>query len=104
MPADLLESYRHSGKFNPAGVIAAPAAAVLGVPLGLAYAYLLHWIPFIYINFFLTLGYGFAFGWVTTRVLKATQVRNVPVAAGCRSLNGPDRALLRVERAHPRAV
>lgn len=77
-----LETYRHSGKFNPAALAAAlGAAAGLGIPLGLAYAYLLRWIPFIYVNFLLTIGYGFAFGWLTRRLLKLGRVRNGTAAA-----------------------
>lgn len=76
-----LETYRHSGKFNPAALAAAlGVAAVVGIPLGLGYAYLLRWIPFIYVNFLLTFGYGFAFGWLTTRILKVGRVRNAAVA------------------------
>ena len=82
MSADTLETYRHSGKFNaPALGLAVGAAVAVGVPLGLAYAYAVRWIPFIYINFFVTLGYGFAFGWLTTRILKAGHVRNTMLAA-----------------------
>ncbi len=76
-----LETYRHSGKFNPAALAAAlGVAVVVGIPLGLVYAYLLRWIPFIYVNFLLTFGYGFAFGWLTSRILKAGRVRHATVA------------------------
>jgi len=82
MNADTLESYRHSGKFGLAGpVLAVVAAGALGFPLGLAYSYLLRWIPFIYINLLATFGYGAAFGWVTSRVLKSNHVRSPTVAA-----------------------
>ena len=82
MNADTLQTYKHSGKFNPLGlVLAITAAAAIGFPLGLAYAYIVRWIPFVYVNFFATLGYGFAFGWVTSRILKASQVRNTSLAA-----------------------
>lgn len=84
MSADILETYRHSGKFKPTGlVLPLGAAAVLAVPLGLAYSYLIRWIPFVYVNFFATLGYGFAFGWVTVRLLKAGHVRHTALAALC---------------------
>jgi hypothetical protein len=82
MNADTLQTYKHSGKFNPLGlVLAIGAAAAVGFPLGLAYAYIVRWIPFIYVNFFATLGYGFAVGWVTSRILKTSQVRNTSLAA-----------------------
>lgn len=82
--SDTLETYRHSGKFNPTGpVLSITAAAALGVPLGLAYAYVIRWIPFIYVNFIITLGYGLAFGWITTRLLKITRMRHTALAALC---------------------
>ena len=84
MNADTLEAYRHSGKFRAEGlVLSVAAAAALGFPLGLAYAYLLRWVPFIYVNILATFGYGFVFGWVTTRILKASQMRNAALAALC---------------------
>lgn len=80
--SDTLEAYRHSGKFNAAGpVLCVVVAAIAGIPLGLAYSYLIRWVPFIYVNFLATLGYGFAFGWMTTRILKFTHVRNTVLAA-----------------------
>jgi hypothetical protein len=49
--------YRHSGKFGIHGpVLAIVAAVVAGYPLGILYAYLVKWIPFIYLNFFITIG------------------------------------------------
>ena len=84
MNADTLETYRHSGKYNALGVVLAlGAGAALSFPLGLAYAYLIRWIPFIYVNFFATCGYGLAFGWLTTRILKGNRVRNTTLAALC---------------------
>ncbi len=84
MSSGLLETYRHSGKFNPPAVLLPLiAAVVLGFPLGFAYAYLIRWIPFVYINFIITLGYGFTFGWGTGRLLKAGHVRNTTLAASC---------------------
>ena len=82
--SDTLETYRHSGKFNAPGlVLVVAAAAAIGFPLGLAYSYLLRWIPFVYVNVLATCGYGFVFGWVTTRILKASQVRNTALAILC---------------------
>src|SRR5690348_2250719 len=82
--SDTLAAYRHSGKFNAPGlVLSVVVAAALGFPLGLAYAYLIRWIPFIYVNILATAGYGFVFGLVTTKVLKATQVRNTALAGLC---------------------
>jgi hypothetical protein len=73
--------YRHSGKFGPHGPILAIIAAVIaGYPLGIVYSYLIKWIPFIYLNFLITIGYGVAFGFLTAVILKFAKVRNVPVA------------------------
>lgn len=82
--SDTLEAYRHSGKFNLSAVgLCLGAAAALAFPLGLGYAYLLNWIPFIYINMLATLAYGYAFGLLATKILKAGQVRNPSLAALC---------------------
>jgi len=82
MSTDTLDTYRHSGKFTVQGLLLpVAAAAVVGFPLGLAYAYLVRWIPFIYVNVLVTFGYAFAFGWLTTRLLKTGRVRNTVLAA-----------------------
>jgi len=73
--------YRHSGKFGVHGpLLAILAAIVAGYPLGIVYAYLIKWIPFIYLNFFITVGYGLIFGLMTAFFLKFACVRNSPVA------------------------
>ena len=51
--------------------------------LGLLYAYLIKWIPFIYLNFFITVGYGFAVGLVAGIMLKFGKVRNNTVSFLC---------------------
>jgi hypothetical protein len=76
-----LRPYRHSGKFGAHAFLLVPLAGVLlGWPLGFAYAYLIKWIPFVYLNILLTLGYGWALGAATAWVLKRCRVRNLPVA------------------------
>jgi len=73
--------YKHSGKFGIHGpLLAVLAAVVLGYPLGILYAYLVKWIPFIYLNFFITLGYGLAFGFLTVPLLRFAKVRNGIIA------------------------
>ncbi len=73
--------YHHSGKFGVQGpVLALVAGAIAAVPLGLVYSYLIKWIPFIYLNFFITVGYGAAFGVMTMAILKFGKVRNNTVA------------------------
>ena len=73
--------YKHSGKFGVHGpLLAVLAALVAGYPLGIIYAYLVKWIPFIYLNFFITAGYGLAFGFMTVPLLKFAKVRNGIIA------------------------
>src|ERR1700690_1031081 len=89
MSTDTLETYRHSGKFTAQGLLLPIAAAgVVGYPLGLAYAYLVRWIPIVYVNILVTAGYGYAFGWLTMRLLKTGKVRNTALAAACGALAG----------------
>lgn len=73
--------YRHSGKFGVHGpLIALAVAAILGLPLGILYGYLIKWIPFIYLNLFITIGYGCAFGFATSWLLRWAKVRNSAIA------------------------
>ena len=82
MNPDALPVYRHSGKFGVQGpVLALVAAIVLGVPLGLAYAYIIRWCPLVYINFLATAGYGFLFGLIGGFTLRFGKVRNTLIAA-----------------------
>lgn len=82
MNSELLPVYRHSGKFGIQGpVLALAAAIVLGVPLGLAYAYIIRWCPFIYVNVLATAGYGFLFGLMSGLTLRFGKVRNTLIAA-----------------------
>jgi hypothetical protein len=74
--------YRHSGKFGPHGpALAIVLAIVAGFPLGYAYAYLIKWIPFIYLNFLITAGYSVALGFLAGLAMKLGKVRNSAVAA-----------------------
>src|SRR3954467_6321705 len=73
--------YSHSGKFGIHGpLLAIVTGLVLGYPLGIAYAYLIKFIPFIYLNFLVTAGYAFAFGLLTAMLMKFGKVRSGPVA------------------------
>jgi hypothetical protein len=81
--------YRHSGKFSPHGLalaILVPIAAGFG--LGYVYAYLIKWIPFIYLNVFITAGYGGVIGFIAGWMLKLGKVRNNALAALCGLLAG----------------
>lgn len=82
MNSEPFQSYKHSGKFGVHGpLLALVVGTIAAFPLGFAYAYLVKWIPFVYVNFFATLGYGFLFGWLTGKFMKMGKVRNGGVAA-----------------------
>jgi hypothetical protein len=81
MNENLHPFYRHSGKFGVHGpLLAIIAAIVAGYPLGIIYSYLIKWIPFIYLNFFITVGYGLIFGFITMPLLRFARVRNGAIA------------------------
>jgi hypothetical protein len=80
METESFQVYRHSGKFYAHGpIVAVIVAVVAGFPLGYAYAYLMKWIPLIYLNFLVTLGYGFLFGFLTGALMRWGKVRNTPI-------------------------
>jgi hypothetical protein len=89
MNAETYQFYRHSGKFSPHGLALAlivPIAA--GFPLGYVYAYLIKWIPFIYLNVFIVAGYGGVVGFLAGWMLKIGKVRNNTLATLCGLLAG----------------
>ena len=82
MNTETFQVYRHSGKFGVHGpLLALVAAVVAGFPLGFAYAYLVKWIPIVYVNFFATIGYGVLFGFLSGWLMKFGKVRNTAVAS-----------------------
>jgi hypothetical protein len=84
MNTETLQAYRRSGKYPlPGLLLPVVAAVVVGVPLGLVYAYLIKWIPFAIVNVLITGSYGFVFGWVTKQMVKAGRVRHAGLAALC---------------------
>jgi hypothetical protein len=81
MNANCHPFYSHSGRFGIQGPLLAIAAGLLiAYPLGIAYAYLVKWVPFIYLNFLITAGYSFVFGLLTAMIMKFGKVRSGPVA------------------------
>ncbi|RZJ51666.1 MAG: hypothetical protein EOO44_14195 [Flavobacterium sp.] len=70
--------YTPSGKFSPSFVLYFLAVSAIVFPiLGLIYAYCIWYIPFVYINFFITLGFGFLVGLaIALFVIKKGKVRN----------------------------
>jgi len=70
--------YRHSNKAPIMGLLLIGIAGFIAVPiLGLIYGYLLRYIPFIYINFFIVLGYAYAVSFVISKVAKFGKIRNM---------------------------
>ena len=70
--------YRHSGKAPVIGLLLIGIAGFVAIPiLGVIYGYLLRYIPFIYINCLIVLGYAYAISFVISRVAKYGKVRNM---------------------------
>jgi hypothetical protein len=86
----MIEYYKPSGKFSPVFILYFVLVSVLIFPiLGLGYAYLLWYIPIIYINFFVTLGYAFLVGLtLNVLVIKKGKVRNPILASVIGVLGG----------------
>lgn len=78
----MTEYYKPSGKFSPTFLLYFFLVSVLAFPiLGLIYAYCIWYIPFIYINFFITLGFGILVSLaISVFVVKKGKVRN-PILA-----------------------
>ena len=69
--------YRHSGSFSPTLLVLGVLIALVGALLvAWIYAYAIYYIPFIYINVFLTAGFGFALGMISVHVMRGAKLRN----------------------------
>ena len=69
--------YRHSGKSNGIGfVIVLGLGTILSMTLGFAYNFLIVVIPFVYVNFFITLGFGLTLGYATKFFSRFGKIRN----------------------------
>ncbi len=72
--------YKQSGKTGIAGPFTTFLfPAIVGSIIAVAYAYLIYWIPFIYLNFILTFVFGFFLAILVNAGAKAGHVRSVPV-------------------------
>lgn len=73
--------YTPSGKFSPMAFVYLLLACVLVMPiLGGIYAYAVWYIPIIYLNFLVTLVFGFVISFVTKYVISLGKVRNFGLA------------------------
>jgi hypothetical protein len=72
--------YKRSGKLDPVKtILLLLAMLVLTAVVSFAYAYLCHYIPFIYINVLCTVGVGFALCFMMQTWTKRAHIRNLPV-------------------------
>jgi hypothetical protein len=78
----MIKYYQPSGKFSTASFIYFILSAVIAFPiLALVYTYLVWYIPFIYINFFITAGFGFGVALVISYLsIKIGKVRSPKLA------------------------
>lgn len=75
-----MQLYQHSGRCGTWGVPAAAGAGVgAALAVGAVYAYATNWIPIIYLNFLLTIGFGIAVGAAVAWGARAGKIRNMPV-------------------------
>ncbi len=76
-----MQFYRHSGRCGMWGVpVAAGVGVVTALVLGAVYAYGTNWIPFIYLNALLTVGFGLAVGAAVAWGARAGKIRSMPIA------------------------
>ncbi len=74
--------YQPSGRFSPSSFLYFILSSAIVIPiLALAYTYLIWYIPFFYINFFITAGFGFGVGIAISHLaVKIGKVRNSTLA------------------------
>jgi hypothetical protein len=73
--------YRHSGRVTLRGtLLAAVAGLAAAVASGVIYAYADLYIPLVYLNIALCMGFGAAVGGLAALVMRWGKVRNLPVA------------------------
>jgi hypothetical protein len=78
--------YTPSNKMPAAGSLAMLAGGIVAaLVLALVYTYAVWYIPFVYINFFLCLGFGLVLGAVLAMLVRAGKLRN-PAAVGALAL------------------
>lgn len=69
--------YKHSGNMGPMGIVYMILIGIVGtVILSAIYGYAIFYIPFIYLNFFITLGFGAILGFLISQGAKWGKVRN----------------------------
>ncbi|RNC87953.1 MAG: hypothetical protein ED556_01835 [Winogradskyella sp.] len=78
----MLKFYEPSGNFSPVSFLYFLLTSIIVLPLlALIYTYLIWYIPFVYVNLFITIGFGFAVGFaINFMVIKLGKVRNKTLA------------------------
>lgn len=76
----MIETYQHSGRI---GVLGIPLMLIAGIGsaivLGVVYAYVLAWIPIVYVSFLATGGFGALTGLIVGWSSRAAHVRNTMI-------------------------
>lgn len=76
----MAQFYRHSGIVPLPGLIQTSLAGLgSALSLGVVYGYASAWMPFIYLNFIMTAGFGFVVAWLINRAARAGRIRNTLV-------------------------
>jgi hypothetical protein len=72
--------YQHSGRTPISAVLLAGlAGAAAAIIVGIGYAYLVEYVPYIKLRFIATMAFGALVGFVTARIAKAGKVRSLSV-------------------------
>jgi hypothetical protein len=71
-----LDAYRPSGRFDPLALVGIAAVLVVAAATAWLYQRLVDWIPFIYVNVFLTAGFGLVLGAALAAALRWGKVRS----------------------------
>jgi len=80
--------YKPSKKTPPLSFVVSGLGILIAGPIiGIIYALAIFYCPFIYINFFLTIGTGYAIGFVISKAVSIGKMRN-PMWAGILALTG----------------
>ncbi len=76
-----MRTYQHSGIVPIFGAIQALAiGCAAAVCLGIVYAFTFYYIPYVYLNFALAVGFGYSLGWVVGWAAREGNIRNTTAA------------------------
>jgi len=76
------EYYKHSGKFSVGGLLLGVILSVIAaVILSFIYSYIIYYLPFVYLNFLVCIGFSIAVGFTTGKLLELGKVRSNLIVA-----------------------